>query len=321
MRTGAGEPILPPMNVAPAEQRDGLIERIARLRRDRRAVILAHNYQLAEVQDVADFTGDSLDLSRRAAATDARTIVFCGVRFMAETAKILAPDRTVLLPDPESGCPMADMIDGAQLRRLKAEHPGAAVVCYVNSTAEVKAESDVCCTSANAARVVASLPADRELLFVPDRYLGGHVQRITGRPMTLWPGYCPTHARILPEHVERRRREHPGAVVLAHPECRAEVTALADHVLSTGQMLRFVRESEATAFLVATEVGILHPLQRDNPGKRFLPVSEQAICPNMKRITLEKVLWALEEMQTPIEVPEEIRRRAEASLRRMLDVG
>ncbi|NMC70374.1 MAG: quinolinate synthase NadA [Myxococcales bacterium] len=309
------------MSAAPPEERNELVERIARLRRERQAVILAHNYQLGEVQDIADFTGDSLDLSRRAAAADARTIVFCGVRFMAETAKILAPDRTVLLPDAESGCPMADMIDGVQLRRLKAEHPGAAVVCYVNSTAEVKAECDVCCTSANAARVVASVPADRELLFVPDRYLGGHVQRTSGRPMTLWPGYCPTHARILPEHVERRRREHPGAVVLAHPECRAEVTALADHVLSTGQMLRFVRESDATAFIVATEVGILHPLQRDNPGKRFIPASEQAICPNMKRITLEKVLWALEEMQTPIEIPEEVRRRAEASLRRMLDVG
>ncbi|MBN1772252.1 MAG: quinolinate synthase NadA [Deltaproteobacteria bacterium] len=298
-----------------------LVERIDRLRRERRAVILVHNYQLGEVQDVADFAGDSLDLSRRAAATDAKVIVFCGVRFMAETAKILAPDRTVLLPDGESGCPMADMIDGPQLRRFKAEHPDAAVVCYVNSTAEVKAECDVCCTSANAAKVVASLPADRELLFVPDRYLGGHVQRTTGRRMTLWPGYCPTHARILPEHVERRKREHPGAVVLAHPECRAEVTALADQVLSTGQMLRFVHESDATTFIVATELGILHPLQRDNPGKRFVPASEQAICPDMKRITLEKVLWSLEELQTPIEIPEETRRRAEASLRRMLDVA
>jgi quinolinate synthase len=297
-----------------------LVERIDRLRRQRRAVILAHNYQLGEVQDVADFTGDSLDLSRRAAETDARVIVFCGVQFMAETAKILAPDRTVLLPDPESGCPMADMIDADQLRRLKAEHPGAAVVCYVNSSAAVKAECDVCCTSANAAKVVASLPAGQELLFVPDRYLGGHVQRTSGRALTLWPGYCPTHARILPEHVERRKREHPGAVVLAHPECRPEVTALADQVLSTGQMLRFARESTAATFLVATELGILHRLQLDNPGKTFVPVTEQAICPNMKRITLEKVLWSLEELQTPIEIPEEIRLRAEASLRRMLDV-
>ncbi len=305
---------------APDSLRD-LVTRIDALRRERRAVILAHNYQLGEVQDVADFTGDSLDLSRKAAATDARVIVFCGVHFMAETAKILSPAKTVLLPDPESGCPMADMIDGAALRRMKAEHPGAAAVCYVNTTAEVKAECDVCCTSANAEKVVATVPPDREVLFVPDKYLGGHVMRRSGRAMILWPGFCPTHARILPEHVERRKRENPGAVVLAHPECRAEVTALADQVLSTGGMIRFVRESPATTFVVATEVGILHRLQRENPGKTFVPVTEQAICPNMKRITLDKVLWALERMETRIEVPDDVRVRAEAALRRMLDVA
>jgi quinolinate synthase len=305
----------------PPEALHDLTRRIDRLRKDRRAVILAHNYQLGEVQDVADFTGDSLDLSRKAAATDAETIVFCGVHFMAETAKILSPKKTVLLPDPESGCPMADMIDGNALRQLKAEHPGAAVVCYVNSTAEVKAESDVCCTSANAQMVVASLPADREILFVPDRYLGGHVMRRSGRPMTLWPGYCPTHARILPDHILRRMRQNPGAIVLAHPECRAEVAALADHVLSTGQMLRFVRESTAPTFIIATELGILHRLQLDSPDKTFVPATEQAICPNMKRITLEKVLWALEEDKTRIEVPENVRARAETSLHRMLDIA
>lgn len=309
------------VNVMLPEERNQLVERIDRLRRERKAVILAHNYQLGEVQEIADFTGDSLELSRRAAATDARVIVFCGVHFMAETAKILAPDRTVLLPDMGAGCPMADMVDGAQLRRLKAEHPGAVVVCYVNTTAEVKAESDVCCTSANAAKVIASLPQERELIFVPDRYLGGHVQRITGRRMILWPGYCPIHVRILREHLERRKREHPGAVILAHPECLAEVAAMADQVLSTSQMLRFARDSDASTFIVATEIGILHPLRRDNPGKRFLDASEQAVCPSMKLITLEKVLRALEELQTPIEIPEEIRQRAEASLRRMLDVG
>ncbi|MBI5490064.1 MAG: quinolinate synthase NadA [Deltaproteobacteria bacterium] len=297
-----------------------LVGRINRLRKERRAVILAHNYQLGEVQDVADFTGDSLDLSRRAAATDAEVIVFCGVHFMAETAKILSPHKTVLLPDPASGCPMADMIDGPALRRMKTEHPGAAVVCYVNSSAEVKADCDVCCTSANADKVVASIPADREVLFVPDKYLGGHVQRKLGRPMLLWPGFCPTHARILPEHVERRKRENPGAVVLAHPECRAEVSALADAVLSTSGMLRFARENDARVFVVATELGLLHRLQLENPGKTFVAATEQAVCPNMKRNTLEKVLWALEELQTPIEVPEDVRVRAETSLQRMLEL-
>ena len=298
-----------------------LVGRIERLRKERRAVILAHNYQLGEVQDVADFTGDSLDLSRKAAATDAEVIVFCGVHFMAETAKILSPRKTVLLPDPASGCPMADMIDGPALRKKKAEHPGAAVVCYVNSSAEVKAECDVCCTSANAERVVASIPAGREILFVPDKYLGGHVRRLTGRKMMLWPGFCPTHARILPEHVARRKREHPGAVVMAHPECRAEVSALADVVLSTSGMLRYAKETDARVFVVATELGLLHRLQQDSPDKIFVHATEQAVCPNMKRNTLEKVLWALEEMRTPIEVPEDVRVRAEASLRRMLDVA
>ena len=309
------------MNASVPDSLRDVVTRIDALRRERRAVILVHNYQLGEVQDVADFTGDSLDLSRKAAATDAQVIVFCGVHFMAETAKILSPEKTVLLPDPESGCPMADMIDGAGLRKMKAEHPGAAAVCYVNSTAEVKAECDVCCTSANAEKVVATIPPEREVLFVPDKYLGGHVMRRSGRKMTLWPGFCPTHARILPEHVERRKRENPGAIVLAHPECRAEVTALADEVLSTGGMIRHVRESPAATFVIATEVGILHRLQRENPDKTFVPVTEQAICPNMKRITLDKVLWALERMETRIEVPEDVRVRAEAALRRMLDVA
>jgi quinolinate synthase len=298
-----------------------LVARIDRLRRERQAVILAHNYQLGEVQDVADFTGDSLDLSRKAAATDARVIVFCGVHFMAETAAILSPAKTVLLPDAESGCPMADMIDAEGLRKMRAEHPGAAVVCYVNSSAEVKAGCDVCCTSANAEKVVASIPAEREVLFVPDRYLGGHVQRRSGRKMILWPGFCPTHVRILPEHVERRRREHPGAIVMAHPECRPEVTALADEVLSTGGMCRFARQSTAKAFIVATEIGILHRLQQENPDKAFVPATEQAVCMNMKRITLEKVLWTLEELRPAVAVPEAIRVPAAAALQRMLDVS
>jgi quinolinate synthase len=216
---------------------------------------------------------------------------------------------------------MADMIDGDRLRAFKAEHPGAAVVCYVNSTAEVKALSDVCCTSANAARVIESIPADREILFVPDRYLGAHVERTTGRKLVSWPGFCPTHARILPEHIERRRREFPGAKVVVHPECRAEVAAMADAVLSTGQMLRYARETDADTLVVGTEVGILHRLTRDSPGKRFVPATEQAVCLNMKRITLEHVLWALEDPAPRITVPEAVRAGAEAAIRRMLEIA
>jgi quinolinate synthase len=303
-----------------AGARESLAARIAKLRRERSAVILAHNYQLGEVQDIADHVGDSLELSRRAAASDAEVIVFCGVHFMAETAAILAPRKTVLLPSPHADCPMARMLDAETLRGLKREHPEAAVVAYVNTTAEVKAECDTCCTSANAAQVIARIPADREILFVPDQYLGAHVRQLTGRPLILWPGYCPTHARILPRHIREKREQYPDAEVIVHPECRPEVTALADAVLSTGGMCRYVRETAAEDVIVGTEVGMIHRLKREAPGKRFVPATEQAICPNMKQITLDEVLWALEEMQVRITVPEAIRERAAAAVQRMVEV-
>ncbi|MDY0058214.1 MAG: quinolinate synthase NadA [Myxococcota bacterium] len=301
--------------------RDALIERIAELKQQRHAVILAHNYQREEVQRIADYTGDSLELARRAARTTAEVIVFCGVTFMAETAAVLCPGRLVLLPDLRSGCPMADMIDGAQLRAWKQEHPGALVVCYVNSTAEVKAESDICCTSANAIEVVQSLPADREVLFVPDQYLGGHVQRQTGRSLVLWPGFCPTHQRITAEAIAARRAEYPGAPVLVHPECTPEAAAAADAVLSTGGMCRYASGSPASTLLIGTETGILFRLGQENPGKRFVPVTEDAVCPNMKRITLEKIRHALEELTHPITVPEDTAHAARAALERMLALG
>lgn len=292
------------------------LEQIETLRRERNAIILAHNYQRPEIQDVADFTGDSLELSRKAAALDNPVIVFCGVYFMAETAAILAPDRTVLLPDPKAGCPMADMIDAAALRAAKAEHPDATVVCYVNSSAAVKAECDVCCTSGNAERVVSSIKGD--ILFVPDQHLGDWVGRKLGRKMILWDGFCPTHARISARQIIKAREEHPGALVLAHPECSAEVVDIADEVLSTGGMLQYAKQSNATNFILATELGILHRLQKENPGKQFHTVSSNTICPNMKKITLEKVAQSLEHNHAVITVPEPTASRARLSLERML---
>jgi len=297
-----------------------LIGKILDLKKKRNAVILAHNYQLGEVQDIADFIGDSLGLSQNAAKTDAAVIVFCGVRFMAETASILCPDKIVLLPDINAGCPMANMITAEKLREKKKEVPAATVVCYVNSTAEVKAESDICCTSANAVKVVESLDA-QEILFVPDQYLGHYISTKTGKKMLLWPGFCPTHVRIQPEHIVRLREEYPQAKVVVHPECRPEVIALADEVLSTGGMCRYARRSEVKEMIVGTEMGIMHRLKKENPDKRFIPVSEQAICPNMKLITLEKVLWSLEEMTPEVKVPEDIRLKAKSVVDKMLMIG
>jgi len=295
-----------------------LIEKILDLKKRRSAVILAHNYQLGEVQDIADFVGDSLDLSQRAAETGAGVIVFCGVHFMAETASILCPEKVVLLPDMNAGCPMADMITAERLRAKKKEHPQAVVVCYINSSAEVKAESDICCTSANAVRVVESLDA-REILFVPDQYLGHYVSARTGKKMILWPGFCPTHVRIKPERIKELKREYPQAKVVVHPECTPEVIALADEVLSTSGMCRYAQRDEVREMIVGTEVGIIYRLKKENPGKRFIPISEQAICPNMKLITLEKVLWSLEEMSPEVKVPEGIRLRAKAAVDKMLE--
>ncbi len=298
----------------------GLVDKILKLKKERQAVILAHNYQLGEVQDMADFVGDSLELAQKAAKTDARAIVFCGVHFMAETASVLCPDKVVLLPDVNAGCPMANMITAEELRQKKRELKGAAVVCYINSTAEVKAESDICCTSANAVRVVDSLDND-EVLFVPDKYLGHYISTKTGKKMFFWPGFCPTHARILPEHIIGLKRDYPRAKVVVHPECRPEVIALADEVLSTGGMCRYARREDVSQMIVGTEIGIIHRLKKENPGKRFIPASEQAVCPNMKLITLDKVLWSLEAMAPEVRVPGPVRLKARAAVDRMLAVG
>lgn len=298
-----------------------LVERILKLKKARNAVILAHNYQLGEVQDIADFVGDSLELSQKAARTDADVIVFCGVHFMAETASILCPDKVVLLPDDHAGCPMADMVTAEGLRQKKQELPGATVVCYINSSAEVKAESNVCCTSANAIKVIESLDGANEILFVPDQYLGHYIESRTGKKMILWPGFCPTHLRILPQHIVRLKQEYPQAKVIVHPECRPEVIALADEVLSTSGIIKFAQKTEAKEVIVGTEIGIIHQLNKGNPGKRFIPASEQAVCPNMKRISLEKILWSLEEMSPEVTVSEGIRLKAKSAVDKMLEIG
>ena len=299
-----------------------LIDKIKKLQKERKAVILAHNYQIPEVQDIADFVGDSLELSIKASKTDAEVIVFCGVHFMAETAKILSPAKTVLLPAKDAGCPMANMITAGDLRGLKAKHPEAKVLCYVNTSADVKAECDLCCTSANAVRMVQEVLKDaKEIIFVPDRYLAAFVAGKTGREFITWPGFCPTHAKILPEHIEAARALHPGAVVMVHPECRPEVAAIADIVVSTGGMSRFAKETPAKEIIVGTEPGIIHRLKKEAPDKIFHPISDMVVCPNMKKTTVEKILWALEDMTPQIEVPEEIAARARRCIQAMLDIG
>ncbi len=297
-----------------------LLEKIRKLKDERRAVILAHNYQPGEIQDIADFTGDSLGLSIKAAETDADVIVFCGVQFMAETAAILSPEKTVLLPDKSAGCPMADMITAEQLRQLKQEHPDALVVCYVNSSAEVKAESDYCCTSANAVEIVSSLPQDRRIIFVPDQHLGRFVAERTGRDLVLWPGYCHVHVVITVDDIRTARAKYPDAIVMAHPECTEPVKELSDELLSTGQMLKFAAKSTARQFIIATEIGIIHPLKKQNPEAEFVPASDRAVCPNMKKITLDKLIGSLEDMQHKITVPEPIRLEAKKALDRMVEI-
>jgi quinolinate synthase len=310
---------------------EAVAERIERLRRERNAVILAHNYQLPEVQDLADFVGDSLGLSRQAARTDAEVIVFCGVHFMAETAAILSPDKVVLLPDLEAGCSLADTITADQLRAWKREHPGAVVVSYVNTTAEVKAESDYCCTSGNAEEIVNSIPRDREILFLPDMFLGAHLERVTGRKMHVWMGECHVHAGIDPEMLDLMRLEHPGAELLIHPECgcttstvyrmsSGDLSGTTTVVTSTEGMVRRAVESPADTFIVATEVGVLHRMQRFAPGKTFLPASRAAVCPYMKKITPEKIAVALERMEPRVTVPREVADRAREAIDRMLAV-
>ncbi|MGH7382732.1 MAG: quinolinate synthase NadA [Candidatus Methylomirabilales bacterium] len=309
-------------------------QEIRRLTEERKAVILAHNYQVPEVQDVADFTGDSLGLSQAAARTDAEVIVFCGVHFMAETASILCPDKTVLLPDLEAGCSLAATITAEELRQWKAEHPEAVVVSYVNTTAEVKAESDYCCTSANAAKVVQAIPPDREVLFLPDLYLGDYVARVTGRKnIRVWPGECHVHAGIRPGHFQEALRLHPDAEeIFIHPECGCTTNCIAFaqdtpelqnriHILSTSGMIRRSAASPARKFIVATETGILYPLQKGSPDKTFVPLKADAVCEYMKRITLEKVLRSLQEMVFEIKVPEGVAARGRIAIRRMLELA
>src|SRR5689334_11427096 len=310
-----------------------LQEEIKHLARERNAVILAHNYERAEVQDVADFVGDSLGLSREAAKTKADVIVFCGVHFMAETAAVLSPQKTVLLPDLAAGCSLAATIDGDQLRQWKAEHPGAVVVSYVNTTADVKAESDYCCTSGNAVEIVNSIPLEKEILFLPDMFLGAHVRRVTGREnMHVWMGECHVHAGIDPEHINRRRAEHPGSEFLIHPECGCatsvvEAVSAGDidgedvQILSTEGMINRPRISSADEFIVATEVGILHRLRRENPTKRFIPASDLAVCAFMKVTTLPKVLRSLENLEHHITVHPDVADKARKAIERMIAIG
>ena len=295
-------------------------EEISVLKKRHNALILAHNYTRPEIQELADFVGDSLELARKAAECHAPVIVFCGVRFMAETAKILSPESSVVHPNPYSGCPMADMASPEEVAEYRKRHPDTLVVAYVNTTAATKTEVDICCTSGNAEKLVAGLPADRELLFLPDANLGANLSAKLDRKMALWPGCCPTHNKILPEHIERAKEKHPGALVIVHPECTPAVVALADRALSTGGMLKFVRGSEQKEFIIGTECGILHRMRKENPGKSFYPLEPAVVCPNMKKITPEDVLFALRDLSPRIELDETLRKRAKAPIDRMLEV-
>lgn len=304
-------------------QTTDLASRVRELKAKRNAIILAHNYQLPEVQDIADITGDSLMLSQKAAATDADVIVFCGVHFMAETASILAPTKKVLIPDLQAGCSLAATITADGLRKWKAEHPGAVVVMYVNTTADVKAETDYCCTSSNAVKVVQSIPADKEILFGPDMYLGDWVRKQTGRKIHLWPGSCHVHHMIKTDEIVRLKQEHPRAKVAIHPECGCTSSSLniADKVLSTEGMVRFAREDAGQEYIVATETGILHKMQKENPDKKFYPANRKAVCEFMKMITLEKVLWSLEDLKYEVKVPKEIADKARLAIERMVSIA
>jgi quinolinate synthase len=311
------------MTAAAARKTDSLHDQIQALKKERNAVILAHNYEIGPVQDAADFVGDSLGLSQQAAKTNADVIIFCGVHFMAETAKILSPNKKVLIPDLEAGCSLSDMITAGALRKWKAEHPGAVVVAYVNTSAEVKAESDYCCTSSNAVRVVESIPADKEILFVPDQYLGQFVREKTGRKIHLWPGYCGVHSRMSTERVETLRKEHPLAEILIHPECGCSTPHMLknDQMLSTEGIFKRPAASPAREFVVVTETGILHRLKKEYPDRTFIPVSEDAICGYMKKITLEKVLWSLQDLKYEVKVSPEIAAKAKTAIDRMMAVA
>ncbi|HOD43175.1 MAG TPA: quinolinate synthase NadA [Candidatus Wallbacteria bacterium] len=297
-----------------------LKNKVIELKKKRNAVILAHNYQLPEIQDIADFVGDSLGLSIEAQKADCKVIVFCGVYFMAETAKILSPQKTVLMPDPDAGCPLASMITVEDLLKMKAEHPNAKTICYVNSFAEIKAHCDYCCTSANALKMVESLPYD-EFIFVPDRYLGSFVKNKTGKTIHLWKGFCPVHLKFIKEHIAEARAKYPGAKVMVHPECSEEIVAAADYALGTEAMLRHAKNSkDEKEYIIGTEESFIYRLATQVPDKKFYPLSKTGICPNMKKTTLEKVLWCLEDMKTEITVEESIMQKARLSIDRMLEI-
>ncbi|MCL4536982.1 MAG: quinolinate synthase [Nitrospirae bacterium] len=325
------------------KETEAIVEEILKLKREKNAIILSHNYQRDEVQDIADFVGDSLELSRTAAEVNCDVIVFCGVHFMAESASILSPNKTVFLPELDAGCPMADMVQVSSprkvwktfpgyetqpvfvfpheytLRDIKAKYPGVPVVAYVNTTAEVKAESDICCTSANVVKVIESLP-DERVICIPDRNLSMWAQKNTKKQVIAWDGFCHVHDRITKKDVLKAREEYPNALLMAHPECRLEVLELADHVTSTSGMLRFAKSSDAKEFIVGTETGLMHRLKKENPDKIFYPLRKDMVCPNMKKTTLNSILSALKEMKNIIKVPEEIRIPAKRALDRMLEI-
>lgn len=303
----------------PEQTNESLIRDIRRLAAEKNAVILAHNYQRYEVQKAADLVGDSLGLSRQAAETQARIIVFAGVFFMAESAKILSPQKKVVMPELEAGCPLADTLTVDALRNLKNEHPGAPVVCYINTNAAIKAECDICCTSANMLQVVESMP-EQKLIFVPDRNMGRYLQTQSSKELVLWKGVCPTHHRLKREHILELKRQHPDAKFIAHPECRLDVLELADAIRSTTGFFKYAAESDAAEFIIGTETGVLPRMREENPGKKFIPASEKMVCPNMKMTTLEDVLSVLETEENEVDVPDEIRVKAVRALERMLAV-
>jgi len=298
-----------------------LIQKIEELKRKRNAVILAHNYQPDEVQDIADYVGDSLELSIKATQTKADVILFCGVRFMAETASILSPEKIVLMPDKNSGCPLAEMIDKKSLKNWQKKYPDSTTVAYVNTTAAVKAESDICCTSANADKVVTSLD-NLQILFVPDQHLAHWTaERVPDKRIIPYPGYCPVHMKIVPENILKLKKKYQEAKVIVHAECKASVIELADEVLSTGGMCKYVKKSKAKEFIIGTEVGIIHRLKKENPDKKFYPANEFAVCSDMKLVTLKKVFASLSEMKDEVKVPEKIRENARKAIERMLEIN
>jgi len=302
-------------------EKQELINEIKRLKKEKNAVIVAHNYQIDDVQEIADVVGDSYALSKFCAENNFDVVVFCGVHFMAESAKILSPEKTVLLPEIDAGCPMADMVTAEALKKEKEKHPDAAVVCYINSSADVKAESDICCTSSNALNVVKSIK-QKDIIFVPDKNLGHYIsQKVPEKNIIFWEGYCTTHHRIKTEEVLKIKELHPDAIVLVHPECRPEIVSMADSVGSTKQIIDYAAKSENKKFIIGTEMGVMYKLKKDNPDKTFYIMSPGLICPNMKKNTLMSVYNALKEMKYKIEIDEEIRLKAKQALDRMLMVS